>query len=109
MATLPLDACPYLRPFPNDFAECAAQEEIRLRPQVLSSGLSRSVVSCRHLTVGRVSDGPMNHHYGRCQLGGVATRPALLRTKIVHSDTYINTHADPDEFDLRPPPAIPPQ
>jgi hypothetical protein len=56
-----------------------------------------------------MAEGSTRRYYAQCRLGDITTRLAWLRSKIVHSDTYINAHADPDEFDLRPPPAIPPQ
>ena len=93
MGILPDDACPYPRPFPKGFDECAAFE--------------RRAGSCTHLTIGTYSDG-VNHHYGRCRLGDAAARMALLKQHIVERDTYISRYADPEGLD-QPTPLIPPR
>jgi len=90
---VPDDACPYPRPFPKNFDECAAFE--------------RRAGSCTHLTIGTYSDG-LNHHYGRCRLGDAVARVALLKQQIVERDTYINRYADTEGLD-QPTPSIPPR
>ena len=93
MGMLPDDACPYPRPFPKGFDECAA--------------FKRRAGSCTHLTIGTYFDGA-NHHYGRCRLGDAAARMAMLKDHIVLRDIYIDQYADPDGLD-QPTPSIPPR
>jgi len=61
-----------------------------------------------NLTVGVFSD-ELRHRYGKCQLGDSAARLALLKTQIVDSESYVNTHADFDDVTLAPPPIMPPR
>jgi hypothetical protein len=93
MAMLPDDACPYARPFPKGFDECAAFE--------------RRAGSCANLTIGTYFDGA-NHHYGRCRLGDAATRMAMLKHHIVERDIYIDSFAGADGA-AQPTPSIPPR
>ena len=64
--------------------------------------------SCSNLTVGIFWD-ELRHRYGKCRLGDSAARLALLKTQIVDSDSYVNTHADFDDMNLVPPPIMPPR
>jgi hypothetical protein len=69
----PEDACPYRRPFPEDFGECPTYQgtvfvglDLQYRPM-------RPTRTCRFLTVGEVS-GLRGTFYGRCALGDAAAR-----------------------------------
>jgi hypothetical protein len=42
-------------------------------------------------------------------LGDSAARLAHLKTQIVDSESYVNTHADFDDMSLTPPPIMPPR
>ncbi|HVS04698.1 MAG TPA: hypothetical protein VHK65_00840 [Candidatus Dormibacteraeota bacterium] len=61
-----------------------------------------------NLTVGMFWD-ELRHRYARCQLGDSAARLALLKTQIVDSESYVNTHADFNDMNLAPPPIMPPR
>jgi hypothetical protein len=90
---LPDDTCPYPRPFPKGFDECGVFE--------------RSAGSCKNLTIGTYFDGA-NHHYGRCRLGDLTARMAMLKHHIVQRDTFIDHYADPEGLD-QPTPTLPPR
>lgn len=90
---LPDDACPYPRPFPKSFDKCGVFE--------------RSAGSCSHLTIGTYFDGA-KHRYGRCRLGDLAARMAMLKDGIVQRDIYIDHFADPEGLD-QPTPSLPPR
>jgi hypothetical protein len=90
---LPDDACPYPRPFPKNFDECGV--------------FDRSAGSCKNLTIGTYFDGA-NHHYGRCRLGDLTARMAMLKHHIVQRDTFIDHYADPEGLD-QPTPSLPPR
>jgi hypothetical protein len=49
------------------------------------------------------------HRYGRCRLGDIGARLALLKNQIADSDSYVSWHADPDGLGLVPPPIMPPR
>jgi hypothetical protein len=89
MGSLPADACPYPRPFPEGFSECAVFDRLALRVPRAAGPTPRSVASCRNLTVGTFWDGG-NHHYGRCRLGDGSARMASVKAQIVERHTYIN-------------------
>jgi hypothetical protein len=90
---LPDDICPYPRPFPANFDECGVFE--------------RSAGSCKNLSTGTYFDGA-NHHYGRCRLGDLTARMAMLKHHIVQRDTFIDHYADPEGLD-QPTPTLPPR
>ena len=94
MGKLPHDACPYVRPFPEDFRECPT--------------FMRGDQSCAHLTVGTHWD-ELRHRYARCALGDSSARLAHLKTQIVHSESYVNLHADFNDITLVLPPIMPPR
>src|SRR3977135_2730300 len=108
MGKLPDDACPYPRPFPDDFQDCPTF----VRDDPTAGGTKEHPVitggSCVNLTVGIFWD-ELRHRYGKCRLGDSAARLALLKTQIVDSDSYVNTHADFDDMNLVPPPIMPPR
>ena len=90
---LPDDICPYPRPFPKNFDKCGV--------------FDRSAGSCKNLTIGTYFDGA-NHHYGRCRLGDLTARMAMLKHHIVLRDTFIDHYADPEGLD-QPTPTLPPR
>jgi hypothetical protein len=108
MGKFPDDACPYPRPFPDDFRECASFERVTLSSIPGTNDPARANSTCANLTVGLFWDGT-NHRYGRCRLGDSAARLALLKTQISDSDLYVSSHADPDDPGLVPPPIMPPR
>jgi hypothetical protein len=108
MGKFPDDACPYPRPFPDDFQECAAFELVTLSSIVKRTDSPGANGTCANLTVGLFWDGT-NHRYGRCRLGDSTARLALLKTQIVDRDIYVSSHADPDDPGLEPPQIMPPR
>ena len=76
--------------------------------QVSSKDLSVNTGSCVNLIVGSFSD-ELTHRYARCRLGDGSARLAHLKTQIVDSESYVNTHADLDEMIFTPPPIMPPR
>jgi hypothetical protein len=105
---LPDDACPYSRPFPDDFRECPTFERLKPTSEESDDQPVSTTGSCVNLTVGIHWD-ELRHHYGRCRLGDSTARLARLKTQIADSDSYVNAHADFDEMDLGPPPIMPPR
>lgn len=105
---LPDDACPYPRPFPDDFQECPTF--VRSEPTLERLGDHPVITSgsCVNLTVGIFLD-DLRHRYGKCRLGDSTARLALLKTQIADSDAYVNAHADFDNVTLAPPPIMPPR
>lgn len=83
-----------MRPFPEDFRECAT--------------FMRGNESCAHLTVGTYWD-ELWHRYARCALGDSAARLAHLKAQIVDSESYVNLHAAFGDMTLAPPPIMPPR
>ena len=105
MGKFPDDACPYPRPFPDEFQECPTFERVTLSS---IRKIAAPSSTCANLNVGRFFDGT-NHRYGRCKLGDSAARLERLKTQIVDSDLYVSAHADPDAPGLQPPPIMPPR
>ena len=105
MGKFPDDACPYPRPFPDEFEDCPTFDRVTLS----SIGKSaRANSTCANLAVGRFFDGT-NHRYGRCKLGDSAARLERLKTQIADSDLYVSSHADPAAPGLQRPPIMPPR
>ena len=65
------DACPYRRPFPDDFDGCAAYQPIRAFPIDTRHRPLRPIWTCGHLEVGNADRG---RAYARCRLGDAAAR-----------------------------------
>ncbi len=71
------DRCPYPRPFPAGFRDCAAfQPQDFLPIDTLYQPLA-AVLTCQHLAVGVAGRG---QHYGRCRLGTSAERLAWVES-----------------------------
>jgi hypothetical protein len=87
MGKLPADACPYRRPFPENFNDCVVFDRIEMRNA--RAGQPRRLVSCRNLLVGRFWNGA-NHHYGKCRLGDSTARLELIKHQIVQRDAFID-------------------
>jgi hypothetical protein len=71
------DACPYPRPFPEDFDDCPAYQgrlfvglDLQYRPLPPTR-------TCRFLTVGELTE-PAGTFYGRCALGDTEARLAYV-------------------------------
>src|SRR5260370_9280849 len=103
MGKFPDDACPYPRPFPEDFNECPAFERVTLASSSATDDPARPTSTCANLTVGLFWDGT-NHRYGRCRLDDTAARLALLKPHIVVTNPYLNCHPDPAHPGPTPPP-----
>jgi hypothetical protein len=69
----PADACPYRRPFPEDFDDCLTYQATMFVGLDLQYRPLRPSRTCRFLTVGEVS-GLRGTFYGRCALGDAAAR-----------------------------------
>jgi hypothetical protein len=69
----PIDACPYPRPFPDDFDDCRTYQGTLFVGLDLQYRPMRPTRTCRFLTVGEVS-GTRGSFYGRCALGDSAAR-----------------------------------
>jgi hypothetical protein len=69
----PADACPYPRPFPDDFDSCRTYQGTLFVGLDLQYRPLRPSRTCRFLTVGEVS-GARGSFYGRCALGDGAAR-----------------------------------
>jgi hypothetical protein len=69
----PADACPYPRPFPEDFDECLTYQATMFVGLDLQYRPMRPSRTCRFLTVGEVS-GLRGTFYGRCAMGDAAAR-----------------------------------
>jgi DNA-binding TFAR19-related protein (PDSD5 family) len=69
----PLDACPYKRPFPDDFDDCPTYQGTLFVGLDLQYRPLRPSRSCRFLTVGELATTP-GTFYARCALGGAAAR-----------------------------------
>ncbi|MBJ7599998.1 hypothetical protein [Candidatus Nephthysia bennettiae] len=69
----PADACPYRRPFPEDFDECLTYQATMFVGLDLQYRPLRPSRTCRFLTVGEVS-GLRGTFYGRCALGDSSAR-----------------------------------
>jgi hypothetical protein len=97
MGKLPADACPYRRPFPEDFSECMVFDRIELRTArvATAAGQPRRLVSCRNLLVGSFWNGAQ-HHYGKCRLGDGAARLELLKHQIVQRQDFIDMSTPPE-------------
>ena len=84
MGQLPDDACPYPRPFPEDFTECPLYDGVRFEVTNMVNEPLAPVQTCRHLVTGHVMDG-MEHRYGSCRLGNGAARLRLMKARILSS------------------------
>src|SRR5918911_1893731 len=69
----PADACPYRRPFPEDFDDCPTYQGTVFVGLDLQYRPLRPSRTCRFLTVGEVGGTP-GTFYGRCALGDAAAR-----------------------------------
>jgi hypothetical protein len=108
MGKPPDDACPYPRPFPDDFQDCPTFERAEPTPGRSKDHPVLTPGSCVNLTVGTYWD-ELRHRYGRCRLGDSAARLARLKTQIADSESYVNAHADFDDMSLPPPSIMPPR
>ena len=73
----PADACPYSRPFPDDFDDCNAYRGRRYVPLDLAHEPLRPVWTCEHLTVRRAED-ETGAFYASCRLGTAVDRTRWL-------------------------------
>ena len=67
------DRCPFARPFPADFVDCPAYQQMTFTAADSSNRVLGDHLTCRHLGVGR-NRSEQGGFYGRCSLGGRADR-----------------------------------
>jgi len=103
----PLDACPYSRPFREDFADCSAFQPVSFNA-ASDDAPPQMLITCANLRIGTFWDST-KHHYGQCGLGDSGARLSRLKTQVVVSDSYVLQHGDPDDEGLAPPPIMPPR
>jgi hypothetical protein len=88
----PADRCPYPKPFPDDFRECAAYQPVRYIPLDTAYKPLRPIWSCAHLEIGS-HDG---RSYTACRLGGPSERHAWVQR--MRSDRIERWRAVATEF-----------
>jgi hypothetical protein len=81
VGTLPADACPFSRPFPEDFSECSTYDKVEFRPATLANAPLTPSWTCAHLGIGAYTEG-FQHKYGRCALGDATARLQWLKDRI---------------------------
>jgi DNA-binding CsgD family transcriptional regulator len=69
----PADECPFLRPFPDDFADCPAYEARQFVTLNEGSRLAERLWTCQHL-VGRPLAKAEYRRYGACNIGDAVAR-----------------------------------
>ena len=104
---LPLDACPYPRPFPKDFADCSVFQPVDFNAASVDAP-PQMLTTCANLGIGKFWD-TAKHHYARCGIGDHIARLARLKTQVEVSDSYVLQHADLDDDALAPPAIMPPR
>jgi hypothetical protein len=78
---LPLDACPYSRPFTEDFVGCPAFEPEIFVPTNCRNAPLTPVWTCTQLTVGDDKE-QRGHFYARCLIGNAAQRRRALFARL---------------------------
>ena len=73
----PADHCPYVKPFPADFADCIAYQPVRFIPISSNFKPLTPIHTCRHLSSRRV-EGQSGRWYPACSLGELADRRAWV-------------------------------
>jgi hypothetical protein len=73
----PADHCPYVKPFPADFADCIAYQPVRFIPISSNFKPLTPIHTCRHLSSRRV-EGQSGRWYPACSLGALADRRAWV-------------------------------
>jgi hypothetical protein len=81
VGTLPADACPFSRPFPEDFSECSTYHKVEFQPATLANAPLTPSWTCAHLGIGAYTEG-FQHKYGRCALGDATARLQWLKDRI---------------------------
>jgi hypothetical protein len=67
-SALPLDACPFPRPFVTAFGDCGAYAVIEF---LAGRAEGNRLLTCQHLIVGRAGVG---RYYAKCLIGGPEER-----------------------------------
>jgi hypothetical protein len=75
----PADACPYSRPFPADFHDCAAYHPAWFTPLTTGYDAMLPVWTCSHLVPGALPPAAARF-YGRCRVGDEQARAAWAQT-----------------------------
>ena len=75
-SALPLDACPFRRPFVTAFGECGPYEATEF---VAGPAEAAVLLTCRHLKVGAVGVG---RYYPKCRIGGPEDRRRFVLASV---------------------------
>lgn len=78
MAGRPVDACPFARPFPDEFAGCPAYHRQEFVALDMQYRFLRVLNTCRHLEARSLPD-RLAGFYGACELGAPEERRAWVR------------------------------
>jgi hypothetical protein len=89
MGAQPADACPFSRPFADDFAECPTYEAIEFQPSTLANDPLTPAWTCSHLGTGTYLTGSQQHKYGVCVLGDAAARLEWLKQRIASKEKIV--------------------
>jgi hypothetical protein len=79
---VPLDCCPYERPFEIGFADCPGYEPEVFEPTTSQGKPLPAILICRNLTMGAHGE-HAEHRYGRCRLGDAAARREKIRNQLI--------------------------
>ncbi|HKV32262.1 MAG TPA: hypothetical protein VJT14_14755 [Candidatus Dormibacteraeota bacterium] len=79
---VPLDCCPYERPFEIGFADCPGYEPEVFEPTTSRGKPLPAILICGNLTTG-AHGGHAEHRYGRCRLGDAAARREKIRSQLI--------------------------
>ena len=88
MGTLPADACPFSRPFSEDFSECSTYDKVAFQPATLANAPLTPSWTCAHLGIGAYTEG-FQHKYGRCALGDATARLQWLKDRIASREQAV--------------------
>ena len=75
-STLPIDACPFPRPFLVGFGACGAYDATEF---VAGPAEAAALLTCRHLAVGEAGVG---RYYPRCCIGGSEDRRRFVLARV---------------------------
>lgn len=78
---VPLDCCPYERPFEVEFAGCPGYEPEVFEPTTSQGKPLPVILTCRNLVMGSHGE-HAEHRYARCGLGDAAARRERIRNQL---------------------------
>ena len=79
---VPLDCCPYERPFEIEFAGCPGYEPEVFEPTTSQGKPLPDILTCRNLVMGSHGE-HAEHRYARCVLGDAAARREKIRSQLI--------------------------